>query len=140
MSHDILLILIGAGVGLISSLSTSLFQAWLNRREDDYKRKREKQEALAQIQVASIRDVEKYGGATSPDTQAFPPAPAAYPAYEEVSNGGCLLTFIAVIVLIVGVPLLFVFKGNSLLISIIIGVMVFILFQLILLILRFTKG
>jgi len=99
MDRDILLILIGAGIGLISSLLTSLFQAWLNRHEDNYRHKREKQQALAQIQVASIQDIERYSGDEEWGVGGN---------RHAMKSGGCCLFLIGLVV--VAVILLFVFK------------------------------
>jgi len=140
MDHDILLILIGAGIGLISSLLTSLFQAWLNRHEDNYRHKREKQQALAQIQVASIQDIERYSDEWN-DWDAGPEASIKIYSDERndwdgggnrhaMKSGGCCLFLIGLVV--VAVILLFVFKQTTIVISIIVGATVFILFQLIL--------
>ena len=60
ISHDVVLIIIGAGIGLISSLITITFQAWINRKERKQMLEEDNRRKISSIQVATIKEVEKF--------------------------------------------------------------------------------
>jgi hypothetical protein len=60
IDHDIILLLVGAGIGLSSSLITSLFQAWLSRREFDRRLEQEKKAELKRIVLPTASEVSRF--------------------------------------------------------------------------------
>jgi len=60
IDHDIILLLVGAGIGLSSSLLTSLFQAWLSRREFDRRRTQEKRAELKRIALPTASEISRF--------------------------------------------------------------------------------
>jgi len=63
LSYDAQLIVLGAIIGLVSSLLTSiitaLFQSWLNRREYIIRQRWEKEEKLKEIYIPTREEVER---------------------------------------------------------------------------------
>ena len=119
IDHDVLLILIGAGIGFVSSLGTSLFQFWLNKRAEKYKREMEREQTLTRIQIADIQDVKRYTRDWDRWERCAPPQMTCMPT---------LLVFTSSVILFV---LLVAFGQNPKILGIIVGIAVFALFRLI---------
>ena len=57
IDHDVLMMIYGALIGVVSSIATSLFQSWLNRREHERQRKEEEKRARQKIQIPTTEEV-----------------------------------------------------------------------------------
>lgn len=116
MDRDALLILAGAGIGFVSSVGTSLFQAWLNRREYKNRQEYERRQSLRQIQTASIQDIQRYGRTEQE------PIVGARPKLA------CSILVVGLVILIS----LLVLINNPVITSIAIGIAVFVIVQAVL--------
>ncbi len=57
MDHDLLMMIYGAVIGVGSSLVTTLFQHWLDRREHERRRKEEQKKTLQQIYIPTTSEI-----------------------------------------------------------------------------------
>ena len=60
IDHDTIMLLVGAGIGLSSSLITSLFQAWLSKREFNRQKEYEKRAELKRIVLPTVSEIQMY--------------------------------------------------------------------------------
>ncbi|MBN8582552.1 MAG: hypothetical protein J0L96_17940 [Anaerolineae bacterium] len=60
IDHDTIMLLVGAGIGLSSSLLTSLFQAWLSKREFNRQKEYEESIELKKITLPTISEIQWY--------------------------------------------------------------------------------
>lgn len=127
IDHDVQLIIVGALIGLVSSVLTSLFQAWLSRREYRAKKRDELSRALRHIQVATLEDIGQYGRkefSRLTDGQSKS-------RQEDNRRRSTLLTRVIIsAVVVVGLWLVFALTPDSVIRSISVGIAAFVVLRL----------
>ena len=57
MDHDLLMMIYGACIGLVSSFATSLFQSWMGRREYERRQRDEKSKKVSEIYLPTNEEI-----------------------------------------------------------------------------------
>jgi hypothetical protein len=60
MDHDLLMMIYGAVIGVGSSLVTTIFQTWLERREYERRKREDRERMKIKIHIATPEEIEKY--------------------------------------------------------------------------------
>ena len=125
MDHDLLMIIYGALIGLGSSVITTLFQSWLNRREHERQRRLEKKREQQQIRTPTMEELVAIRNGTYTIAKEVRIDPTVNSPYLHNDKRGLVIAFTVVLFYFCGMIYLLFWRNNPVLNLVITGLIVF---------------